>query len=66
MKKTSQASVDSVIRPLAVTVKQAAAMMNCSEKTIRRLIDQGKLKACLKLRIILIPIQSIEKYLGII
>ena len=49
--------------PLAYDIKQAAAKLNVSTKTIRRLLRRGKLTCCKLLRKILIPREQIENFL---
>jgi len=49
--------------PLAYDIKQAAAALNVSTKTIRRLLRRGKLTCCKVLRKILIPREQIENFL---
>ncbi|MDR3459674.1 MAG: helix-turn-helix domain-containing protein [Verrucomicrobiae bacterium] len=48
---------------LAYDIKQAAAKLNVSTKTIRRLLRRGKLTCCKVLRKILIPREQIENFL---
>ena len=50
-------------RRIAVSVDQAAAMINVSSKSIRRLIDRGLLKPCRALRHLRIPVAQIEALL---
>lgn len=47
----------------AVSIKTAALMLECSEKSIRRLIKRGLLKPCRALRVIRIPLTQIEQLL---
>jgi excisionase family DNA binding protein len=49
--------------PLVYTVEEAAAALNCSTKTIRRLIHRGYFTPCKALRKILIPRGQIEAFL---
>ena len=49
--------------PLAYTVTEAAAALNVSTKTIRRLLWRGKLTSCKVLRKILIPREQIANFL---
>ena len=49
--------------PLAYDIKQAAAKLNVSTKTIRRLLRRGKLTSCKLLRKVLIPCEQIENFL---
>jgi len=49
--------------PLAYDIKQAAAKLNVSTKTIRRLLRRGKLTCCKVLRKILIPKDQIENFM---
>lgn len=48
---------------LAYSVKEAADLLGVSEKSIRRLIDRGLLKASRALRHLLIPKKEIERFL---
>jgi excisionase family DNA binding protein len=48
--------------PLAYDIKQAAAALNMSTKTVRRLIARGKLTPCTVLRKLLIPRKQIEGF----
>jgi excisionase family DNA binding protein len=49
--------------PLAYDIKQSAAKLNVSTKTIRRLLRRGKLTSCKLLRKVLIPREQIENFL---
>ena len=51
-------------RRIAVSVSEAAAMINVSSKSIRRLIDRELLKPCRALRHLRIPISEIEKLIN--
>jgi excisionase family DNA binding protein len=48
---------------LAYSVREAADLLGVSEKSIRRLIDRGLLKASRALRHLLIPRKEIERFL---
>jgi len=48
---------------LAYSVKETAALLGLSEKTVRRLIDRGLLKASRALRHLLIPKKEIDRFL---
>ena len=48
--------------PLAYDIKQAAAALNMSTKTVRRLIRRGKLTCSKAVRKILIPREQIENF----
>ena len=50
---------------LSYKISEGALLLGVSENSIRRLIASGQLKACLKLRHILIPHQAIEEFLGV-
>jgi len=52
------------VRPRAVKLKQAAAMLSLSENSVRRLIDRGLLKRVPGVRHVLISISVIEKFLS--
>ena len=52
-----------VSEPLAYDVNQAAAKLNVSTKTIRRLLARGKLTCCKVLRKILIPREQVENFM---
>jgi excisionase family DNA binding protein len=49
--------------PLAYTVEEAAAALNVSTKTVRRLLDRGILTASKALRKKLIPRKQLEDFL---
>lgn len=49
--------------PLVYDINQSAAALNCSTKSIRRLILLGHFCPCKALRKILIPRQQIEAFL---
>lgn len=51
------------VEPLLYDIKQAAAVLNCSTKSIRRLIRRGLLKPCSALRKVLIPRKQIEDFI---
>ena len=48
--------------PLAYDIKQSAAALNMSTKTVRRLIQRGKLTCSKAVRKILIPREQIENF----
>jgi excisionase family DNA binding protein len=48
---------------LAFSVKETAAMLGLSEKTIRRLIARGLLRSSRALRHLLIPKKEIDRFL---
>jgi len=48
--------------PLAYDINQAAAALNMSTKSVRRLLRRGKLTCCKVMRKILIPRQQIEEF----
>ena len=50
---------------LAYKINEASGLIGVSENSIRRLIKEGQLKYCGKLRHILIPLSAIEEFLGI-
>jgi excisionase family DNA binding protein len=50
------------IQPGFATVKDAAAFLNVSEKTVRRLIDRGFFHPSRAIRKILIPISQLEAF----
>jgi len=52
-----------VPRPLFYDINQAAAALNMSTKSVRRLIKRGKLTCCKAVRKILIPVKQIEDFL---
>lgn len=49
------------VKPLAVSVKTAAALLEVSEKTIRRMIDDKLLKPIRHRRLLRIPISQLKK-----
>ena len=49
--------------PVFYDIKQAAIALNCSTKTVRRLLKLGYLTSCKVLRKILIPRKQIEQFL---
>lgn len=49
--------------PLAYDINQAAAALNVSTKTVRRLLRRRKLTSCNALRKVLIPRKQIEAFL---
>ena len=52
------------IEPLLYDINQAAQALNCSTKSVRRLIRRGLLKPCCALRKVLIPRKQIEEFIG--
>jgi excisionase family DNA binding protein len=48
---------------LAFSVKEAAALLGISEKSVRRLIDRGLIRSSRALRHLLIPKREIERFL---
>jgi len=52
----------SQVEPLLYDIQQSAQVLNCSTKSIRRLIWRGKLKPCNALRKILIPRRQLEDF----
>ncbi|MCW5557810.1 MAG: helix-turn-helix domain-containing protein [Verrucomicrobiae bacterium] len=56
-------SVDPLRGRLAYSVRETAAALGVSEKTIRRLIDRGLLRVSRSLRHILIPRAEIDRFL---
>jgi excisionase family DNA binding protein len=52
-----------VLTPLVYTIEEAAVVLNCSTKTIRRLIARKYLTCCTALRKKLIPRKQIESFL---
>lgn len=57
--KPSEAS-----RPRVVRIGTAAAMLTVCEKSVRRLIDRGKLRRVQGIRHVLIPISEIDKFIA--
>jgi excisionase family DNA binding protein len=51
------------LTPLVYTIEEAAVVLNCSTKTIRRLIARKYLTSCTVLRKKLIPRKQIETFL---
>jgi len=51
------------VEPLLYDIKQAAQALNCSTKSVRRLIWRGLLKPCSALRKVLIPRKQIEEFI---
>jgi excisionase family DNA binding protein len=49
--------------PLVYTVEETAAVLNCSTKSVRRLIARGYLCPCKAVRKILIPRKQVEDFL---
>lgn len=52
-----------VPEPLLYDIDQAAAVLNTSTKTVRRLLMRRKLTSCSALRKILIPRKQIEDFI---
>ena len=50
---------------MAYKISEAARLISVSENSIRRLIKNGDLKGCRKLRHFLIPHSAIEEFLGV-
>jgi excisionase family DNA binding protein len=48
----------------AVKIKTVAAMLDCSEKSVRRLIDRRQLRAVRTLRHLLVPTSEIDRFLS--
>ncbi|WP_146850654.1 helix-turn-helix domain-containing protein [Brevifollis gellanilyticus] len=48
------------LRPLVVSIQNAAQLLDVSEKTVRRLIEKGVLKPTRVLRILRIPVIQIQ------
>ena len=53
----------SLPEPLLYDINQAAQVLNCCTKSIRRLIARGYLSPCKALRKVLIPRQQIDGFL---
>jgi excisionase family DNA binding protein len=51
------------VEPLAYDINQAAKALNVSTKTVRRLLQRGRLTSCNALRKVLIPRKQIEDFL---
>ena len=51
------------VEPLMYDINQAAQALNCSTKSVRRLIWRGLLKPCSALRKVLIPRKQIEEFI---
>jgi excisionase family DNA binding protein len=49
------------VKPIAISVKTAAALLEVSEKTIRRMIDDKLLKPIRHRRLLRIPISQLKK-----
>jgi len=47
----------------ALRIDEAAKALNVSHWTVRRLIKSGAIKSCRKLRVHLIPIEEIDRFL---
>ena len=50
-------------RKLTLTVREAAAQLGISEKSVRRLLQRGKIRCISALRHKLIPILELERFL---
>jgi hypothetical protein len=55
-------SVDDLSARKFVSIKQAAYLLNISEKSVRRAIDRGLLKASKGFRMKRIPVEEITRY----
>ena len=64
IEKQSGENSRSAPRRIAVSVNEAAAMINVSSKSIRRLIDRELLKPCRALRHLRIPVAQLEKLIN--
>jgi excisionase family DNA binding protein len=53
-----------VVRPRVAKIGEAATMLAVCEKTVRRLVDRGKLRRIQGIRRVLIPLSEIEKFLA--
>jgi excisionase family DNA binding protein len=51
------------IRPAFMTVPEVARRLHVSEKTVRRLVDRQKFPRCRHLGKVLIPHDSVEKWI---
>jgi excisionase family DNA binding protein len=51
------------IRPAFMTVPEVARRLHVSEKTVRRLVDRRKFPRCRHLGKVLIPFESVEKWI---
>jgi AraC-like DNA-binding protein len=51
------------LTPLVYTIEETAIVLNCSTKTVRRLLDRQLLTCCNVLRKKLIPCKQIESFL---
>lgn len=49
---------------MAVSVKSAAALLDISEQSVRRLIRRGLLKPSRALRVLRIPVKEIERLIN--
>ena len=61
--QAGQAPAAPLPEPLAYNINEAAAALNVSTKTVRRLLWRGKLTSCKVLRKILIPREQIAHFL---
>ena len=52
-------------KKLAVKISEAAEMLSLHESSIRRLVDNGSLKASRKTRHILIPLSELERLMKV-
>jgi excisionase family DNA binding protein len=57
-----QKEIQPLVVPTAYNIEQAAALLNVSTKTVRRLIDRGLLRKNKTLGRILIPKSDVEKF----
>lgn len=59
----NSAPVAPLPEPLVYDIKQAAHVLNCCPKSVRRLIARGYLSPCKALRKVLIPKPQIDAFL---
>jgi len=59
----TNASKSTAPEPLVHTIEETAIILNCSTKSVRRLIHRGFFSPCKALRKILIPRKQIEDFL---
>jgi len=62
-KHMNENSNGSKIEPLVYTVKETSVVLNCSTKTVRRLLARRQLAGCKALRKILIPREQVHAFL---
>ena len=53
---------EAAVQKLAYTIKEAAALLNMSEKSVRRQIQRGNLRRCKNFGRVLIPRRDIERF----